>query len=272
MVFFLFACNKENVDQEDTSSQQLVEATEDISLCIDLYIDIFDQANEALIRKLQDSIKTYDSLYLTSGAFLSMYTSSANPFPATIIIDYKGGKTDADGIVRKGKLTVNTTGFFNQTDAVITIESKDYYVSNYEVKGKLLITNKGMGSAGFHQFNFEVDSAIVINFKTNEYMSFSAAVTSEWTSGDTSFMPDQLDDSYAFSGTFSGITRKDLAFTAVTNSPIIHKVTCKSVNAGSAIINLPKRDPYSINYGNGECDEKGFVIYKGVEYPFRLLY
>lgn len=249
---------------------------EDTSLASDNSIvqNIFDQpqsmADQAASNgSLQTFIATSGDVDLLSSC--ATITHDTISSPRILTIDF--GATNClcnDGRYRHGKIIISYTGMYRDSGNVITFTFDNYAVNDHVVTNTStkVVTNKGRKSNG-HPWYTIYESGSVIKPNNGGTITWLSNRENEWIAGYTTKWW-WLDDEYLISGTASGITAKSLAYTMTITTPLHIMLNCHWIVAG--VINLIPlgRDTYTLDYGNGTCDNQATVKYRNKTYNITL--
>lgn len=207
------------------------------------------------------------------------HLSSTNPFPVRIVMDFGTGCTARDGRTRSGKIISEYTNRLIYPGAIATTIFENYTVDSFKVQGTLTITNEGeviSASCLRHKWKVVVENAKLTkpNGNYTEWKSTKNITQVEGTCTPLIL----LDDIYKIEGSGQGkVKRGDLliAWNSEITDPLIKKFSCRWLVKGSirvARLNLTTSSPWvaTINYGNGDCDNKGVATINGVPHNITL--
>ncbi|HEV8273682.1 MAG TPA: hypothetical protein VGQ04_20360 [Chitinophagaceae bacterium] len=209
-------------------------------------------------------------------------SGNLDPFPVKIVMDFGTGCTGRDGRTRSGKIiTVYTKRLF-EFGAIATTEFDNFTVDSIKVQGRHVITNQGEPISTSptlcirHRWKVEVRDAKLTKPNGN-YVEWNSTKTITQLEGTcTPFI--QLDDIYKIDGGGYGkVKRGDLliAWNSEITDPLVKKFSCRWLVKGViriARLNLTTNSPWvaTINYGNGDCDNKAVVTINGVAHNITL--
>jgi len=209
-------------------------------------------------------------------------SGNLDPFPVKIVMDFGTGCTGRDGRTRSGKIiTVYTKRLF-EFGAIATTEFDNFTIDSIKVQGRHVITNQGEPISTSpnlcirHRWKVEVRDAKLTKPNGN-YVEWNSTKTITQLEGTcTPFI--QLDDIYKIDGGGYGkVKRGDLliAWNSEITDPLVKKFSCRWLVKGTiriARLNLTTNSPWvaTINYGNGDCDNKAVVTINGVAHNITL--
>ena len=190
--------------------------------------------------------------------------------PHRIIIDF--GTSDClclDGKYRRGKILVAYTGRYRDSGSTHTISFDNYYVNNYKVDGTQTVINNGFNTAGNITFSIQVNSTITDT--TGNTLTYTSLRTREWVAGETTGgLLGWPDDVYSITGTASGTAFSGGHFSANITSPLIVALNCRWVEKGTIEFKPDGKLTRTIDYGNGDCDNKATVSIAGISFNILL--
>jgi hypothetical protein len=174
----------------------------------------------------------------------------------------------ADGKNRRGK--INVTFKYPFTDSLNFVSStfENYFVNDNQIVGTRVVTNKGHNSSGHLNFDVSTNGSIIManNGGTITYVSNH---NREWTAGESTPL-DISDDSYSFTGSSSGTTVTNQAFTLNITTPLVFNVACNRFVSGVFELTPEGEVVRSLDFGNGDCDALATVTVLGFSFQITL--
>ena len=208
------------------------------------------------------------------------HLSTTNVFPVRIVMDFGTGCTGRDGRTRSGKIITEYTNRLIVPGAIAATTFVDYTVDSIKIQGTHTITNQSEPptntSCPTHKWKVTVERGKLTKPNGN-YVEWNSTKTVAQIEGMcTPFVP--LDDIYKITGAANGkVKRGDLliAWNSEITEPLIKKFTCRWLVKGIIRIvrlNLTTNSPWvaTINYGNGDCDNKAMATINGVPHIITL--
>ena len=173
-----------------------------------------------------------------------------------------------DGKNRRGKIIVTFSGALTDSLSYVTSTFDNYFVDDNQVTGIRTVTNKGHNAAGHLNFQIITDGSIVLanNGGTITYITNH---NREWTVGENTPF-DISDDAYSFSGSSSGTTVTNQAFTVVITSPLVWTISCNHFVSGVFDLTPAGEVTRTVDFGNGDCDTKATVTVLGFTFQITL--
>jgi hypothetical protein len=174
----------------------------------------------------------------------------------------------ADNKYRRGKLIVTFNGALTDSSKYVTTTFENYFVNDNQIIGTRTVTNKGHNTAGHLNFQIVTDGSIVLanNGGTITYITNH---NREWTEGESTPI-DMSDDVYTITGSSSGTTITNQAFTMVITSPLVWNVACNHFVSGIIELTPAGEVTRTVDFGNGDCDAIATVTVLGFTFQITL--
>jgi len=239
---------------------------------------VVDQ-NSALAERTFNDIGDYTSTALASGkksAVAIMGPGSSclqvsfdlTSVPYKLILDF--GTTNClceDGLYRRGKIIVSAATAFGDSLATLTTTLDNFFVNDNQITGTRILTYKGHNQAGHPNWDVTVDGSIVLASGEGT-ITYQAAHNNEMTEGENT--PDYSDNVFSITGSATGTAITGQSFSALITTPLISKMTCAHFVSGVVEI-TPAAEPLrTLDYGNGDCDNKATVTVSGITFEITL--
>ena len=255
------SCKKENSDPEAQNSTAVDESVVISGIISDSFTDLISLSaeNEALFSVSGSDFQIQDVPASTKTSCGEISLSPLNStWPKTLTVDFGAGCT-VDNVTRKGKIKAVFSDHFKNTGAKITVTFENFQVNDHKIEGTKIITNNGKNAAGRFNFNVEVSDAKITS--SGKVISFSSENNIEWIEG--AGTRTASDDWFSITGSANGTASngQDVAITIV--KPLIVKAGCRFIVAGSADIKAGSHPTSTLDYGQGECDNKATVTVSG---------
>ncbi len=190
--------------------------------------------------------------------------------PHKLIIDFGTDNCLCyDGKYRRGKILVTYSGLYRDSASSHAITFDNYYVNNYKVDGTQTVVNNGHNAAGNLTFSVNVNSTITDS--TGKTLTYTSARTREWVAGEsTDGLFGWTDDVYSITGAASGTAFDGTQFTSSISSPLIVALNCHWIEKGTIDFTPAGKLPRTIDFGNGDCDNKVAVSIAGISFNIVL--
>lgn len=253
LTFGLTSCNKNVTDNTETAAAQNfnVAEVEDDNTQI-----MADQAESEGAVNLRTSPVDNSTVDLITGC--AVVTRDTVSSPRVITIDFGTGCTNANGIIRKGKIIATYTGRYKETGTVVHIVSENYYVNSNKVDINRTVTNQGPNDDG--NLVFGIHAVRTVTFSDGTTSSSTVDKTREWITG-ASTPRTFSDDVYKVNGTGTHTSRRGIVYDASTITALIRKVSCHEFVSGQVkIIRHGATERFGIiDFGTGDCDDAATV-------------
>ena len=253
----LAACRKDKDEDKDLDLDYT--SASDNARAEDAFSDMLTQVDKAVdangLRGTDDDcdpVVTFDTL------------SS----PRTITIDFGTVNcTASNGRRRRGRILVSYTGRYRDEGTVITITPDDYYVNNNHVQGTKTVTNLGLNSDGHLHYSVVVDGTLTAGDGSWTATHHADRVRT-WIQGEGTLTI--FDDVYLITGSGSGISRTNTAYSLNITEALRVQVGCPYITAGTVAITPEGRPTRTIDYGNGSCDGTFTVTVNGQTFTITI--
>jgi hypothetical protein len=207
------------------------------------------------------------------------HLNGIDPFPIKVVMDFGTGCVARDGRTRSGKIITIYTNRLFYPGAKATTTFDGYTVDSIKIQGTHIITNQSeviSTNCIRHKWNVVVENA-KLSKPNGNYTEWNSTKTITQVEGTCTPLI-QLDDIYKIEGGARGkVKRGDLliAWNSEITDPLIKKFSCRWLVKGAIRIvrlNLTTSSPWvaTINYGNGDCDNKALVTINGVPHNITL--
>ena len=188
-----------------------------------------------------------------------------NTWPKTLTIDFAAGCT-ADNITRKGKIIAVFTDRFQNPGAKVSVSFENFFINDHHIEGTKTIVNNGKNAAGHFNYTIEVSKSKIS--AADKVISFSSVNHIEWVEGAGTRAI--ADDIFSITGSASGTNSKGIEYSLLIVKPLIKKVACRFIVAGSADITSGTRPKHTLDYGAGDCDNKATMAVSGISKEITL--
>lgn len=241
-------------DLDNPAEASLVETQLDETMeAIDLLVDEAITNHASLLR----STSADSNQYLTDCPVITVDTVAR---PHVMTIDFGTGCTGKDGKVRSGKIIVTATSF----KVFPSIRQKTF--DNYVVEGKKV---EGTVTKTVQKELMNISrTAIVkediriIHLEKGDTLSRLSDMTRQYK---RNVLTDKIDDETLTWGSVvvkrpNGVV---LTKTIAEATPLLFKAACRHIVSGIASFENSKGRKWSIDYGDGSCDDKAILTVDG---------
>ncbi len=253
---FFIACNNDDennltLTEEEKSAYEAEESTES-------FFDVVESITTSAINYSQSAggriaQSTDPEIACAMIAFSGTETSGR------LEINFGDGCQGPDGKVRKGIVVVEYEGGWLAQGRVTWTILKDFYVDGLKVEGTRTVTTTGVDLENMILTQTVKIANGKVIWPDETFITRTSERVHKLKVGQT------LEDiELEVSGVASGTTRAGLEYSAQTIEPLIFKSMCRG-NAyipasGIKTITIPELPVITIDYGNGDCDNKYMVI------------
>lgn len=200
---------------------------------------------------------------LTSSCAIITMDPQTTTFPKIFYVDFESGCT-TNNITRKGKLKITFSNFITETGSTMTIERLNYYVNGNKVEGTIVYQNT---TVTVPQWTRTITDGKFTNSKGEIYQN-SGTHTIKQTAGVSTLSLE--DNTYEMPEGTHTITKENGAkITLTVSEPLIKNYSCDYVSKGKLKVESTLLNGV-IDYGNGECDNKGTYTQNGIVFPFTM--
>ena len=251
------SCTKEDVASATDNSPVIASAT------IDAVNELDIQTGNQVSFDHSTAKKTGKSL--TGSCPIVTMENQTTTFPKTYFVDFGTGCT-TNGITRKGKLKITFSNYVTETGSTMTIERVNYYVNDNKAEGTIVYKNT-TSSSTVPQWTRTVTNGRLTDTKGDVYTN-SGTHTIKQTAGASTFTLD--DNIYEMTEGTHTVTKQNGAKIVLTVlKPLIKKYSCDYVSEGQLKVEATLLNGV-IDYGNGDCDNKGTYTQNGIAFPITM--
>jgi len=249
------ACEKDQIDDDTTSSDEDVSTASDNSTAENLYSDVFDQADQGA-EEAESSGKTSSAADTCRKVRFIVLDSALRK--REITIDFGTGCTGQDGRTRKGKIIVVLTGTYKDSGSSLNVTLEDYYVNDHKIEGTKTVTNNGRNASGNLSYTISVQNGKITTPDTATF-TWESTRTREWLEGESTVWPDICDDVYSITGSASGTNRAGKSFSVDITTSLRKEICCRWLVSGVVEITPDGKKTRKIDFGSGTCDSLATV-------------
>jgi hypothetical protein len=178
----------------------------------------------------------------------------------TITIDYGDGCEQMiynrfgvviDTLMRKGMVHIERKGRYLQDRSYRTVTLENYSVNGIQIEGTRTVENKGLDQNLHMWFTIELQNGKITTPDGIE-ITRNSHRERHWVAGANTISP--LDDEYKIWGTVDGMTAFGEDYSCTIIDSLHVKMACRLIVGGQVEIVVGEREPFVLDYGNGECD------------------
>jgi len=257
LVLLTFTSCKKDMSLLEQSS---IDLADDDAVSEAVFEDVFTNIDDATIA-LDDAMKNGDSkstLLVIEDACPSVTVEhpATGIWPKVITIDYGTGCTGFYNNTRSGKIIINVTGPRREEGSKRTVTFDNYYFNDIKVEGTKLFENLGPNDGGNIVISVSLTGGKLI-LPDGKTLEREAGHRREWVAG---FMtPNKWDDECLVTGSASGKNADGISYLRTITSALQWKRVCAFIVSGVVTIERESEEPFELDYGTGECDNKAIV-------------
>lgn len=250
LMFFAFnSCQKDDVTSatidEIALSQQETQA-EEVLADVDLLVDEALDLNFGLLK----SANIESAVYLSDCPVININKTVS---PQVMTIDFGTSCSGKDGKIRSGKIIVTSTSF----NTFPSIRSKSF--ENFLVEGKKIEGSVVKSISKDQENNIrtaQIQEDITITFPDSEGTAKRVANLTRQYQRNT--LINKEDNQVVSWGTveFTRISGVKVTKTITAEDPLVFRSECHHIVSGIVSFTASNNRSWSINYGNGDCDNK----------------
>lgn len=253
---------------QNTTSDVLTASTvQDSPTEVSLDETQLDETMESIDLLVDEAIGNNASLLRSASVDSNQYLSDCPTIhtdtvvvPHVMTIDFGNACTGKDGRVRSGKIIVTATSF----KVFPSIRQKtfdNFVVSDKQILGTVTKTIQRDVTNGIRTARLQ-ENITVINLIKHDTLSRVSDVTRQYK---RNVLADKSDDQTLTWGTVVNTRPNGVVFTKTIteNNPLLFEAFCKHIVSGVASFSTSKGKEWSINYGDGSCDNTATVTADG---------
>lgn len=191
-------------------------------------------------------------------------------WPKTVERNYQNCQ-GADGSTRNGKVISVFSEPIYISGATITTTFENYTVDSFQVSGSIKYTNDFSFANGDTVYAVKVDytNCMATHVRTGFWTKINGSITYKLENGKTgTFNPLAP---FTTSGSLSGENSIGFIWKAEATTPVLRKWDCRWPLSGELALQWNNNsNKATIDYGDGKCDNKASVSYKGYDFNITL--
>jgi len=267
--FIFTSCEQDGSNIEEESLSQEIEnaytqteienVSEGVNDIIEnVYFDIDDY--ESL--KSSDTKDTDEQKFLPDCLTITKVITASKKI---VTLDYGDGCTTRNDNYLSGIIIVEFNFNFDDGKVVIDYTFDNFYFNYKKVEGQVHKVRTRKNENGNPQAI--INSDLKITWEDESFVTIKGERKREWIEGLGNYF--WSDNVFLVTGTWT-ITKKDGTIrTATIIEPLRREMACKFLVSG--IVEIQKNDvAFTLNYGDGECDDLGIVTIDNKEYEIHL--
>lgn len=256
-LLFVFSSCKKDPGQPGNDT---INFADDEAVSEGVFEDLFSNVDNATIA-LDEVMKNGDS---KSGTLdigdqcpaITVDHPESGTWPKIITLDYGTGCTGFFNQTRAGKIIIEVTGPRRDEGSKRTVTFDNYYYNGIKVEGVKVLENLGPDE----NQNFVVSVKLTdgrLTLPDGKTIERSVDHQREWVSG--FLTPGLWDDECLIAGTATGKNIHGAVYSRTILVPLHWKRVCEFIVSGIVEITKAGSESLTLDYGNGECDNKAVV-------------
>jgi len=245
---FFTSCNKNksSVDEETAETANDVIISE--AVCADIFTTLdfatLYYENNPVVKTATDSCPTIT------------FSAPNKIQPVTVTIDFGTSCSDRFGTSRSGKIYITLSGRRSETGSVRTLTFDDFYYGVNKIEGTYTVENAGLNNEGHTVFNVSLTGGKII-LPDASFITYDFAREREYISGfDTFYL---FDDECEITGSATGKGINGLSYSYNITTPLRWKAACRFLVSGVLVFTVEGYDPFTLDWGVGNCDSNATV-------------
>jgi len=273
----IFILNSCEMDKTAINEEDLVLAEED-ALTEVVFDDLMESVDNAIFYVEGKATGGLKSM-IDSGNYnpqvcpeITVDHPDLTTFPKVITIDWGDGCDGFYGQTRSGMVKITLTGWMHKEGSKKTIELIDYFINSIKVEGTKTTMNEGRNENGNLVFSSVLvgGKLIITNPDSSAYNQAPNTIEitkeferdEEWVEGEETRY-NHFDNVFYITGTAEGTNPKQEAYTRTITYRLEKRLSCKFIVSGTVEIVVGDKPVITLDYGNGECDNKATITVNG---------
>lgn len=253
--FLFISCTKEDSLGATDNSSVVVSASIDVINEMDVQTGTQISFDKLTTKKTGKS--------LTSSCETVTMDPQTDTFPKTFYADFGTGCV-TNGITRKGKLKITFSNYITETNSTMTVERINYSVNGNKVEGTIVYKNI---TTTVPQWTRTVTNGIFTDTKGDVYQNAGSYTIKQTAGVDTLTLTDNTYE--MIEGTHTVTKQNGAKITLTVLEPLVKNFSCDYVSKGKLNVETTLMNG-TIDYGNGDCDNKGTYTQNGIEFPITM--
>jgi hypothetical protein len=184
---------------------------------------------------------------------------SGDEFPKTVTIDYGDGCVCFDGKFRKGAVILHFMAPLRRSGSVLTITLRDFHVNRAHIEGVKTISNLSTGNGV--KFAVSIEDGMVSWPNGRGFTYVGTKTVTQIAGMDTRGIKDDI---YEIERRNKTVYANGVTVVKNTDTPLIRKISCPWLVQGILKVKINNGQLF-LNYGNGDCDNKAVLSWRGGE-------
>jgi hypothetical protein len=256
-LFTLNSCKKNGLPLDQSS----VNLADDEAVTEAVFEDVFNSVDNATIT-LDNAMKNGDtkSVFLSGDSCpsITVIHPATGIWPKTVTIDYGTGCTGFYDNARSGKIIIVVTGPRRLEGSKRSITFDNYYINGIKVEGTKVLENLGLNENQNYVISVALADGKLI-LPDGKTIERTVDHKREWVTG--FLTPNIWDDECLITGSATGKNTEGISYSRTILDGLHWKRVCLFIVSGVVEIVRENAEPFVLDYGSGECDNKAVVTF-----------
>ncbi|TNJ44988.1 hypothetical protein KFZ70_12045 [Tamlana fucoidanivorans] len=251
-IFLITSCQRNDLPDENSDSSKdrailfYTEKLNEYVLVNGIFQDVVNNVGDAIL-KAESELKG-EQIGSENGPELIIEPFDLETFPKTITVDFGRGTLCEDGIVRRGIITIISSGWFGQLGSFHTTTFNNFYHDIFKVQGTQVVENWGENEDGDVVFGVTVENGNVTS-NNGINITFDEESNRTWIAGSET-ASNIWDDEYLLEGIQWGITSDGTRYLVAFEPPLHYVLKPRTTKSGVVDLAIDEITGFKINYTN----------------------
>lgn len=255
VLLLIYSCDRDSAPVDQVS----IDLADDDAVSEAAFDDIFSSVDDATLM-LDDFMKGGDTkgTVISDGScpLVTVEHPTDGVWPKTITIDFGEGCTGLYENTRSGKIIIEVTGPRREAGSRRTVSFDNYHLNGIKIEGTKVIENLGLNA----NQNFVTGITLTggkLTLPDEKVIERSFVHEREWIAG---FLTRNVwDDECLVTGSATGNNAGGVAYSRIIVTALRWTRACRFILSGTIRIEREGAEPFILDYGDGECDNKATV-------------
>ncbi len=208
-----------------------------------------DEANIVFMDPVNLSNEIISDEEVMNGRIQQCFTVSETQTENQLLVTFESSCEGVDGKVRSGSFLIEWSGALETNDFVYTVSFDGYKVDNHELDGSITVSDFTYLESSF-SYNVVVNDGKVI-FPDGKEITYEQDLNYNVKYGEVFEL--------RVTGLITGIGKEGISYVANIKEPILVVSGCEYAVSGTFDATFSGRPMFTVNYGEGECDNKAIA-------------
>ncbi|RED45870.1 hypothetical protein [Seonamhaeicola aphaedonensis] len=251
LVILFVSCQKNDTPLNDSGPDDAtrtvyINILNEYVLANEIFQDVVNNSGDVLL--IAENSLTGKTNSSKIDATITIEPFDLETFPKTITVDFGSGTQGRDGVIRRGSITIVSTGWYWEQESLHTITFNNYYHEVFKVGGTQVVKNFGENEDGLIEFFVTVEDGI-ISSTDGVNVTFNDASSRIWIAGSETPL-NIWDDEYLLDALQNGFSSDGTTYTLVFEEPLHYVLLPRAIRSGIIDLNIGGYPGFKINYNN----------------------